>query len=225
MLSQFLSPSVLIMLAGSVQIFGYLLINQTYLRLTMLCSSSLYILYYFHAAETPLWGAITVSCLTLVSILIGLAALYARNSGWSVPDEHKDIYPMFDELLPGDFRKVMRIATRETIEIERVVTQEGQDPGSLIFVTKGTFFVEKGTARFDVTGPTFIGEVAYLRNTPSVATTTLPAGVEIVVWSREALRRNTRAAPRLKLALDALISRDLANKVSLAVSPDAKLNR
>ncbi len=222
MISQYLSPSVMVMLAGGVQIFGYLLINQTYLRLTMLCSTSLYILYYFHAADTPLWGAIAISAMTLVAILIGLAALYARNASWSIPEEHKDIYPLFDELIPGDFRKVMRIGTRETLKESRVVTQEGQSPEDLIFVTKGTFFVQKGKARFDVPGPTFVGEVAYLRGTPSAATTTLPAGTEVVVWSRATLARSTRTAPRLKLAFDAMISRDLAVKVSLAVSPDAE---
>ncbi len=222
MLSQILSPSVLILLAGGVQICGYLLINQTYLRLTMLCSTSLYILYYFHAAETPLWGAIIISSMTLVTILIGLATLYARNSSWSVPDAHKDIYPLFDELMPGDFGKVMRLSKRETLTEDRIVTQEGDDPETLIFVTKGTFLVQKGKVRFDVPGPTFIGEVAYLRNAPSAATTTLRAGNEIVVWSRSTLARNTRTAPRLKLAFDALISRDLAKKVSLAVSPDAE---
>jgi hypothetical protein len=57
---------------------------------------------------------------------------------------------------------------------------------------------------------------------PSAATTILPAGTEIVIWSRAVLARNTRTAPRLKLAFDALISRDLAVKVSHAVSPDAE---
>jgi hypothetical protein len=222
MFAQILSPSVLIMLAGGVQICGYLLINQTYLRMTMLCSTSLYILYYFHAAETPLWGAIAVSSMTLVAILIGLAALYMRNASWSVPEAHKDIYPLFDTLMPGDFRKVMRIATRETLTHERIVTREGERPDTLMFVTKGTFYVTKGNARFDVPGPTFIGEVAYLRDSPSAATTILPPGTELVIWSRDTLTRHIRTSPRLKLALDALISRDLATKVSLAISPDAE---
>lgn len=221
MISDFLPPSTMILMAGAVQMLGYLLINQTYLRLTMLCSTSLYILYYFHAAETPLWGAITVSSLTMVTILIGLAALYARNASFAVREAHKDIYPLFDELLPGDFRKVMQSATRETVKQERVVTRENEDPDDLIFVVSGTFFVEKAGVRFDVPGPTFIGEVAYLRSSKSAATTTLPAGVEIVVWSRATLDRQTRRAPRLKLALKSLISRDLATKVSPAVSPDA----
>ncbi|MEJ8559902.1 cyclic nucleotide-binding domain-containing protein [Yoonia sp. GPGPB17] len=222
MFSQFLSPSVLIILAGGVQILGYLFINQTYLRLTMLCSTSLYILYYFHVADTPLWGAIVISTMTLVAILIGLAALYARNASWSVPEQHKDIYPLFDELMPGDFRKVMRLASRETLTADRIVTREGENPDVLIFVTKGTFHVQKGRTRFNVPGPTFIGEVAYLRGTPSAATTVLPVGTEVVIWPRATLARHTRTAPRLKLALDALISRDLANKVSFAVSPDAE---
>ena len=222
MLAQLLSPSVLIVLAGGVQICGYLLINQTQLRLTMLCSTTLYILYYFNVAETPLWGAIAISSLTLVAILIGLAALYARNASWSVPEEHKDIYPLFDELIPGDFRKVMKLAKRETISETQIVTQEGVAPETLLFVSKGTFAVQKGNVRFDVPGPTFIGEVAYLRNSTSAATTTLPPGTEVVGWDRATLARHTKMSPRLKLAFDALISRDLATKVSLAVSPDAE---
>ncbi|WP_108814622.1 Crp/Fnr family transcriptional regulator [Loktanella sp. Alg231-35] len=217
-----LSPSFLVACAGGVQIIGYLLINQTYLRLTMLCSTSLYIVYYFYAAETPLWGAIAISTLTLVAILIGLAALYARNASWSLPEEHKDIYPLFNELQPGDFSKVMRMAKRMKIDQERVVTREGEEIDALYYVTSGHFTVRKGAAQFEVPGPTFIGEVAYLMGQPSAATTTLPAGTEVLEWPRDALARQSRKNPRLKLALEALISRDLAVKVSLAVSPDAK---
>lgn len=218
-----LSPSFLVASAGGVQIIGYLLINQTYLRLTMLCSTSLYIVYYFNAAETPLWWAIAISSMTLVAILIGLAALYARNASWSLPEEHKDIYPLFDELQPGDFSTVMRLAKRITIDKERIVTREGEEIDALYYVTAGHFLVRKGNAEFDVPGPTFIGEVAYLTGKPSAATTTLPAGTEVLEWPRDALRRQSRKNPRLKLALEALISRDLAVKVSLAVSPDARV--
>lgn len=222
MLDLDLSAPVLITCAGVVQIFGYLLINQTYLRLTMLLSTTLYILYYFYAAPEPLWGAITISTLTLGAILIGLAALYARNASWSIPEEHKDLYPLFSELLPGDFRKVVRMARREILQETQVVTQQGTMPDALYYVTRGTFLVRKGDIAFDVPGPTFVGEVAYLMGTPSAATTTLPAGTEVLVWPRSALEQQTRKLPRVKLALDALISRDLATKVSFAVSPDAK---
>ncbi|MEM8538488.1 MAG: cyclic nucleotide-binding domain-containing protein [Pseudomonadota bacterium] len=221
-LPQLYSPSILILLAGGVQICGYLLINQTYLRLTMLCSTSLYILYYFNVGDAPLWEAIAISSMTLTTILIGLAALYARNAKWSLPEAHKDIYDLFDTLQPGDFRRVMRSAERKVITSETVVTEEGVPPHDLLYVTKGTFFVTKGNMRFAVPGPTFIGEVAYLRGGPSAATTTLPAGVEVIKWSRQSLAQDTRSSPRLKLALDSLISRDLAMKVSLAVSPDAE---
>ena len=222
MLAQYFTPTVLIALAGGVQMFGYLLINQVYLRLTMICSTTFYILYYFNAAETPLWSAIGISAMTIVTILIGLAALYARNASWSIPEDHRDIYPLFDELQPGDFRKIMRLAKRVTLDEARVVTHEGQAPDNLYFVISGTFSVQKGKARFDVPGPTFIGEVAYLLGTSSAATTTLLAGTEVLIWSRAALHRQDRSAPRRKLALEAIISRDLATKVSLAVSPDAQ---
>ena len=222
MLAQYFTPTILIALAGGIQMFGYLLINQVHLRLTMICSTTFYILYYFSVAETPLWFAIGISTMTIVTILIGLAALYARNASWSIPEDHRDIYPLFDELQPGDFRKMMRLAQRVTLDEDRIVTTEGQAPDHLYFVISGTFAVQKGKIRFDVPGPTFIGEVAYLLGTDSAATTTLPKGTEVLIWSRVALQKQDRSAPRRKLALEAIISRDLATKVSHAVSPDAE---
>ena len=222
MLSQFFTPPILIALASVVQMLAYLLINQTYLRLTMICSTSLYITYYFNVSDSPLWGAIAMSGMTIMTILIGLAALFARNASWSIPAEHKDIYPLFGALQPGDFRKVMRLAERSTLTEPRIVTTQGAAPDRLYYVISGIFFVQKGTVRFDVPGPTFIGEVAYLLDCPSAATTTLPTGTVVLSWSRADLDIQNRKSPRLKLALDALISRDLAHKVSLAVSPDAE---
>ena len=222
MLTTVFSPEVLIVLAGGFQIFGYLLINQTYLRLTILCGTCLYIAYYYTVGDTPLWTAITLSGLTIVAILAGLAGLYARNSKLMLPKEHADIYPHFSDMLPGDFRKLVLTASRTTVEEQTRITHEGDQPGNLYFVIDGTFDVMKGDAHFVVPGPTFVGEVAYLTDGTSAATTTLLAGTEVLIWSTAVLKAKSRRLPRFKLALEAAISQDLAKKVSFAISPDAK---
>jgi len=209
--------------ALGLYIIGYLFINQVYLRLSMLGGSAAYIAYYWIAADQPLWGAIITSTLMIVANLFGLANLFARNANWAIPNDHADIFPLFAPLQPGDFRSLVKRATRYTVAEEMTVTQQGKQPPKVYFVIDGTFKVHKGAADFAVYGPTFVGEVAYLLGTPSAATTILPKGCEVLEWSLDDLVARSMRQPRFKLALDAVISRDLARKVSLAVSPEARL--
>ena len=159
----------------------------------------------------------------IVANLIGLANLFARNASWAIPKDNADIYPAFAPLQPGDFRALVKRARRYTITEQTTATVQGEQPSNVYFVIDGTFEVHKGTAEFAVYGPTFVGEVAYLLGTPSAATTILPVGVEVLEWSLADLVTRSARQPRFKLALDAVISRDLARKVSLAVSPEARL--
>lgn len=222
MFAQLTLPDVFIALAGTLQVLGYLLINQTYLRLTLLLGTMMYIAYYFTVGDSPLWGAITISSLTICAILIGLAGLYARNAKWAIPREHTDIFSHFPHLPPGDMRKVVKAAQRYVTTQDIVATRQGEVPTHLYYVISGTFSVRKVDRKFEVPGPTFVGEVAYLIDIPSAATTVLPAGTEVLVWPRNTLGRASRKSPRLQTALEAMISRDLARKVSFAVSPDAE---
>ncbi|WP_373635301.1 cyclic nucleotide-binding domain-containing protein [Yoonia sp. SS1-5] len=222
MLTDLTTSSLLITMAGSLQICGYLLINQVYLRLTLLAGTCFYIAYYYTVADAPLWGAILISSLTVLTILIGLVGLYAKHARWAIPKAHADLYPLFDDLPPGDFRNLVTSAKRQILRADIVATTQGQRPDHLYFIIGGTFAVQKGTAAFDVPGPTFAGEVAFLTDGPSAATTRLPAGLEVLVWRRYDLARRCKRSPRFKLAVEAVISRDLARKVALAVAPDTR---
>jgi len=223
MILEMLSPTGWVTLAGGLYILGYLFINQVYLRLCMLGGSLAYIAYYWIAADAPLWGAIITSTLMIFANLLGLAGLYARNANWAVPKGQMDIFPLFAPLQPGDFRALVQRAKRFVVEQDMTVTQQGEQPEKVYFVIDGTFNVQKGAAEFEVYGPTFVGEVAYLLSSPSAATTVLPAGTQVLEWTLSDLITRSARQPRFKLALDAVISRDLARKVSLAVSPEARL--
>ena len=54
------------------------------------------------------------------------------------------------------------------------------------------------------------------------ATSWVAAGAEIVEWNVADLRRHSARKPRFKLALEAMISKDLAAKVTYAVAPHSK---
>ena len=113
----------------------------------------------------------------------------------------------------------MKHATRRKLKSDLIVSREGEHPEALTFVISGGMSVDKAGDSFRMPGGLFVGEVAYLNETPSAATTTVRAGSEILQWEVSRLRQISARKDRFRLALEAMISKDLAAKVAVAVAP------
>ena len=209
----------LVLAAGGVFVLGYLVIDQIILRITMLIGTSLYAWFYAIAAEEPLWSALATSAAMATANVTGLTLLILRNSKWAVPRQHRDIYPQFQVLPPGDFRAIVRAADRRRLTAPLVATTEGAPVSSLIYVLAGEVMVEKRGQRFALVPGIFLGEVALLTRGMASATTVIGEGSEILVWDVDTIHHRSANSPRFKLAIEAMISLDLANKVAKAAGP------
>lgn len=216
------TPNVLVSLASGCHALGYLIIHQMRLRIFMLIGSVFYLAYYATAAADPLWSAMYTTAGLTMANAVGMAMLTLRRFRVSLPAAHVDIYDQFSIANPGDFRQVMKSAERTTLAEDTVVTREGQPVTHLVYVIHGHTNVTKKDTAFELPQGVFIGEVAYLLDQPSAATCTVAAGSEVVLWDLEVMRQTTIHNPRFKLALDAMLSRDLANKVAHAVAHPAQ---
>lgn len=218
-MESYINPDYIVAAAATVFVIAYLIINQVALRLTLLFGTGLYIWYYFVAAQDPLWSAIWASSATGFANMIGLGKLWLRNSRISIPQRHIDIYNHFDILPPGDFRKLMRAATRQKRPAGYVLTENDARVDTLYYVVDGAVTVEKYGERFHLPDGIFLGEVAYLTGNRASATTHLAEEADVIEWDVAYLKRRSQRDVRFRLALDALISLDLAEKVARAGSP------
>lgn len=209
----------LVLIAGLVFTLGYLIINQVILRLMILTGTAFYIWYYAVVADAPLWTAIWTSCAMGLANVIGLLGLLAHNSRFAIPQAHRDLYPMFSELPPGDFRQIVQRANRYRVDETIRITQEGSPNDSVFFIVSGALRVTKAGERFRMPSGTFVGEVAYLTHQPAAASIDVLQGSEVLEWSVATLRKRAARKSRFKLALDAMFTRDLAAKVAFAVAP------
>jgi hypothetical protein len=212
------SAETLVLLAGLTYVLGYLTINQVILRLLILLGTGFYIWYYAIAADEPLWTAIWTSLAIGASTLFGLIALLGRNTRFMIPAEHKDIYPKFYQMVPGDFRSLMKLSKRYRVDKEEKITTEGQNVDRLFFVISGGMKAEKQNITFDLPAGIFVGEIAFMTGHTSSATTVLNSGSEVLEWDIETLRKKSWRSSRFRLALEAVISRDLAAKVAQAIA-------
>ena len=165
-------------------------------------------------SQEPLWAAIYVSVLIGLANIGGLTSLIARNSQLSIPRAHADIYKDFPNLPPGDFRALMKLARRYIVPQDIQITREGETGQKLYFVLSGATLVRKSNRAFALPPKIFIGEIAFLLNTPISGSAWLEEGAEVLEWDFEELRRKCARKPRFELALEAAISIDLAGKVA-----------
>ena len=143
----------------------------------------------------------------------------AMASGWMLPARFRDLRDRFSNVPPGDLRSVLKHAERWATDRPMTLTTEGARVDTLYFVIKGRLEAEKLGETFRIPPGVFVGEVAYLMNSKGSATVRLEAGAEIIAWPLDKLKAQARRNPRAELALNSIISTDLAAKVALAVAP------
>ena len=219
----FIEPGLLAWAAGGLYAVGYLVINQVILRILVLFGTGFYIWYYAVVADVPLWDAILASIILGTANVIGMINLFLYKSRIYIPRAHRDVYDeRFSHMPPADFRTMIKAGRRETVAEDLMLTVEGGTVDKLYFVISGQVTIEKLGEIFRTPAGMFVGEIAYLTGRKSSATTYVPAGTQLMVWDFDTLRKHSERKPRFKLAFEAMISRDLANKVSFAVAPHSK---
>ena len=212
-------PDYLVACAGFIYIVAFLIINQIVLRCMLLVGSAFYVAYYAVVAGEPLWMAIFTNIGISTANFLGLLILIFSRSRLAIPKEHSDIYPVFSLLPPGDFRTLIRLGRRRVLNEDAVLTRDGAPVDTLYFVLRGEVVAEKRGETFMLPERIFIGEVGYLTRDGASATTRLAKGGEVLEWDVARLRAKAKQSARFNLALAALISKDLAAKVSRAGAP------
>src|SRR5215213_5718553 len=172
--------------------------DQLLLRVLIMISTVLYIVYYLIVPDTPLWDAI-VWCLVLIGvngIMIVLIALDRR--ALATTDPAFRLFKSFRTFSPGEFRRLMKLAIWQRAIEARTLTIEGKPPASLFFVLDGGIEVSKQGHSFSVAPGIFIGEIGFLSDEPASATVRLAQGARYIEWSRGELAGLLEKYPALK---------------------------
>ncbi len=86
-------------------LLDYLTIKQVAFWVFVLIGSVLDICYYAWVAVDPLWDVISTSlAMAVASLFFGLMSLLAPRSKIVASRKQRDIYPIFSNLIQGDFR-------------------------------------------------------------------------------------------------------------------------
>ncbi|MBY8974710.1 cyclic nucleotide-binding domain-containing protein [Rhodobacteraceae bacterium NNCM2] len=208
--------AILVHLAALTQFVGYLIRDQLLLRIMLLIGTLLYISYYRLFPEVPLWDAILWGSALALANLLMIVQIIRDRTRFRMSSDEERLYQAFNHIGPGDFRRLMKIASFRKAEADTFLTFEGQRPEELFYVIDGNIQLSKQGKEFHCPPQTFIGELSLVTRGSASATVALEPGSRYVAWNRERLEHLTRRNPALKLALDLLLSHDMAAKIQRA---------
>ena len=207
-------PDSLVIGAGACYVLGLLFKNQITLRALILLGTGLYIGYYYLAADEPLWGAIYTSVLIGLANIIGFINLLISQSPRFIAPGQMDLYTMLGGMEPGNVRKLMKIGNRRRLNDDEQLTVQNEVPDRLFYVLSGEVTIDKDGDRFSAGPQVFVGEISMILGTAASASVFLEKGAEIMEWDRSALFKEMAAKDSFRIAVEAIIGKDMAQKVA-----------
>lgn len=206
----------LIHIAALLQVLGLLLRRQLLLRIFVLAGSLAYVAYFYAHAVEPMWAAVFWSSVLGSANVVGITRLVLERLHFRQSEEERQVLEALQVLKPGELRRLMRLAKWRQAEATTTLTQEGRPVRDLYFVLDGGIEIVKAGKSFQVRPGVFIGEVAFLLDTPATATVALAPGARYIAWPAAPLRKLIDHSPSLGLTMERLFNQELARKVALS---------
>lgn len=217
-----LGPQWLIYIGAGLLLIGYSIRDELRLRVLIVLSTLFYIAYYLLLPSGPMWDPIVTSVLFVAINCWVLGQIALERTTLRLTEDEKALFDAFETLTPGQFRRLLKLAKwhRASDPDGTVLVREAEPSGALFYIFDGEISVEKQGRPFRLPAHNFVGEVAYVLDRKTTTTAVAPEGVRYVEWDADALRRLSSQRPLLGNALNALLTRDLAKKLTASYRPD-----
>ena len=190
--------------------------DQLKLRLLLLVSIGITILMIVEAEGPPQWDNLFWNCVTWAINLWVTIQIVLDRTNIGLSEDEERLFSAFASLTPGEFRKLVRLATWHVADEPDILTREGIVPDRLFYVIEGGIEITKGN-RTGLLGPqTFIGEIAFVRGTAASATVRVTPGSRYLAWRTMTLSAVFNRNQSFRMAVGRLLSVDMAAKVSRA---------
>lgn len=201
--------------ASALYVIAFLVKNQLVLRSIVLLATAMYIAYYYFAPAVPLWEAIWWSAILGAANVYVMVQLLLERTTFAMSDRERALYGHFSTMMPGEFRRLLKIAEWNTPDTPFELTEQERICDHLHYLLEGGADIQKNGRHFMVKAPSFIGEVSYFLGGGASATVIAHPASVVVSWPRARLDRLIAKQPGIRIALHGLLNTDMAAKVAV----------
>ena len=208
--------SVLLITGLVLKSTGFVLRDELVLRIFVATGISMDIAFYALQPIPILQSVATNTVLVSVNVILIVTIFFERTT-WRMSDEDKALFSFFPTLTPGQFRRVLRTATRYETSSRTQLIGEGAEVSSLFLVFAEAYEITKQGQTYIARGPAFVGEIGFLTGARASAAVEVAEGTRIVAFESAALKKVMGRKPAIHNGMVALFGEDLAAKVAASV--------
>ncbi len=175
---------------------------------------------YFLLQNTVLWPPVLWAIVFTAINLYQIARIYLERRPVVLSQDEQKLYELgFQSLRPREFVSLSLVGEWKNAEPGETVMKEGEPVSSLSIPISGNAEVQSRGERIgELTPGHIIGTALALTGDPSPVRVTFTEPARYMRWSLSSLRRFVDMRPDLRVTLQGLVNRDLAQKVNTAIN-------
>jgi|AmaraimetFIIA100_FD_contig_41_19570534_length_750_multi_7_in_0_out_0_1 CRP-like cAMP-binding protein len=172
---------------------------------------------YFLLQHTVLWPPVLWALVFTAINLYQIARLYLERRPVVLSQDEQKLYELgFQSLRPREFVSLSLVGEWKNAEPGETIVTEEEPVSSLSIPITGTAEVQRRGDRIGELKPgNIIGTALALTGDPSPVRVTFTEPARYMRWSLSSLRRFVDMRPDLRVTLQGLVNRDLAEKLNL----------
>jgi Popeye-like protein len=206
---------ILFHLANILHVFSYLVTDILWLRVLAVVGGFCYLAWTL-TTPTPSVSVIGWTLVYNTINVVQIARLWYERRPLRLDADEQALYTsVFRTLTPREFRRLLRVGRWHDAPAGEVLIEQGTRPGRVLVLASGRAAVMVGGRGVASLGSgQFAGEMSFLTGAPTTAAVHVVEPVRLVSWSTAELERFLVKHPSLRAALQLVIGRDLAAKLS-----------
>ena len=199
-------------------LFGaaYLVRGILWLRILSIVACTVMAFFNYYAPAQPLWVAIYWNIFFSVVNTIQVWLLFRERSAVTFTDEEKELYEtVFRDMSPMEFMKILRVGQWETLDAGATIIGRDSEVSEIRLVYHGKVLVEiDDETKAEVKDGAFLGEMAFVSGSKATGEVSTLTKTRVLTWPFKELHRLFHRNPEIKSSFQAIISSDLATKLT-----------
>lgn len=201
--------------ANALSTFGSVFKDVLFFRSFLILSVGAEMFYDFNIAEKPLWTNIIWGILfALVNLYMVIQLLVERGTMSFTNEELKTYNMVFSKMAKTDYKKLIKSAKLNTVEINTNLVEENMTLDRLLLIFYGMASVTvKGNVVAILREGQFAGEMSFLTGKRTTAAVTTMTNLKYFSWDIRELAALMEKDDEIKIGLYNVFSSDLIHKL------------
>lgn len=201
--------------ANVLYLCSYLVRDMLWLRVLTVVAGLSLLPFYGSCSDHVLWAPIAWNLVFMAVNLVQIGILLRERRPQFLIGPEQDLYrEVFADLTPGEFRRLMKLASWREIEPGHTIVRRDTVVRDMLVLREGALEVRvAGRVIARLAPGQFVGEMSFLSGNTATADVIASEASCVIAWSQENLNALLEKKPALAFKMRGILGRDVVAKL------------